>query len=242
MATRERTYGRRLAQFSGAVEEGQQSARKLRDSNEPRAPSGEVAPALAAEFEAIYRREQPVAQAYARRFVGRATADDVVQAVFATYWEGYVATPARVFGADDAHTQASILAAVRNRLRSMRRKRLTRDDKARHIRAELAGPIREASAPDASTAERELCESVARALDALPARQREVFCLVRFVERSYAEAGAVLGISAHTVHQHLVKASERIRTMLAEYRDGPEGRAYQAYDEQVVVTRRPSAE
>lgn len=242
MATRVRRDGGRYVPFSGTGGARQQSAREVRDAEAPQERSTEVAPALAREFEAIYRREYPEALAYARRYVDRDVADDIVQAVFAGYWEGYAATPARVFGSDASHTQAAILVAVRNRLRSLRRDRVTRADKERHIRAELAAPIREVSAPDAPMAELELYEMVARALDALPARQREVFCLVRFDERSYEAAAAALEISAHTVHQHLVKASERMRVALAEYRDGGDGRAYEAYDEQVAVTTRESAE
>jgi RNA polymerase sigma-70 factor (ECF subfamily) len=103
------------------------------------------------------------------------------------------------------------------------------------VRAELVPPIREAGSPDGPFAELELFEAVAWALDALPARQREVFCLVKFDEMSYEEAGAVLGISGSTVHQHLVKANQRLKVALVEYREGPEERAYERYDEDVRV-------
>lgn len=229
MATRGRTFASPLKPFTAAVGDHRGSAREVRLVGvEP--PS-----ALAREFDAIYRREQPVALAYARRYVDADTADDVVSAVFTSYWEGYGETPPRVFSDDAAHTQAAILAAVRNRLHTVRRRRRGREEKDRYVQAAIAPRIREWGAPDGRRAELELDETVAQALDALPRRQREVFCLVKLDERSYEEAAAALGISVHTVHQHLVKASERLRVALAEYREGPERRAYEVYDEDVVV-------
>jgi RNA polymerase sigma-70 factor (ECF subfamily) len=226
------TYARSLGRFAphaGASEAAYRSAREARNE------SADPAPQLAREFEAIYGREYSAALAHARRFVDHDTAEDVVQAVFASYWEGYAATPPRVFSSDAAHTQAAILSAVQNRVRTLRRDGRTREKKARHVRAELGPPIREAGSPDGSLAELELSEMVAWALDALPARQREVFCLVKFDEMSYEETGAVLGISGSTVHQHLVKASQRLKVALEEYREGPEERAYERYDEDVRV-------
>lgn len=200
-----------------------------------RKDSAQPGPELEREFEGVYRREYSAALAHARRFVDRETAEDAVQAVFASYWEGYAATPPRVFGPDAAHTQAAILSAVQNRVRTLRRDGATREEKGRHVRAGLVPPIREAASPDGPLAELELFETVARALDALPTRQREVFCLVKFDEMSYEEAGEVMGISGSTVHQHLVKANERLRVALAEYREGSEERAYERYDEDVRV-------
>src|SRR5206468_309832 len=66
------------------------SARELR----------EPGPGLEREFEAIYRREFPLALRFARRYVNDDDAEDVVQSVFMGYWEGYTQRPALVFGAD----------------------------------------------------------------------------------------------------------------------------------------------
>ena len=50
---------------------------------------------------------------------------------------------------------------------------------------------------------------------------------------SYGEAAQVLGISASTVHQHLVKANARLRHILAEYDVPNPVWSYELYDEQV---------
>ncbi len=177
----------------------------------------EPGPDLEREFEAIYRREFPVALRFARRYVDDATAEDAVQSVFMKYWEGYAQTPALVFRPDAARTQAAILTAVRNELLMASRRVKTLRRKADLIRGEVVGVMRNSAAPERAPAEMELSEAVARALERLPVRQREVFALVKFDEKSYDEAAEILGISPRTVHQHLVKANARLRAELAEY-------------------------
>jgi len=199
------------------------SARELR----------EPGPGLEREFEAIYRREYPLALRFARRYVDDDAAEDVVQSVFMGYWEGYTQQPALVFRADAARTHAAILASVRNRMRTTTRRAKTLGRKLQHVRAEIAEVLRDATAPERPQAEKELSEVVARALELLPLRQREVFSLVKFDEMSYDEAAKVLGISGKTVHQHLVKANARLRHLLAEYNVPEPTWSYELYNEQM---------
>jgi RNA polymerase sigma factor (sigma-70 family) len=200
------------------------SARELR----------EAGPGLEKEFEAIYRREFPLALRFARRYVDDAAAEDVVQSVFMRYWEGYTQQPALVFGPDAARTRAAILAAVRNEMRMISRRAKTFGRKLQHVRSEVAEVLRDATAPERPQVEKELSEVVARALDLLPLRQREVFSLVKFDEMTYGEAAEVLGISAETVHRHLVKANTRLRHALAAYNIPEPTWSYALYNEQVV--------
>jgi RNA polymerase sigma-70 factor (ECF subfamily) len=193
----------------------------------------EPGPELEREFEAIYRREFPVALRFARRYVDDATAEDAVQSVFMKYWDGYTQTPALVFRPDAARTQAAILTAVRNELLMARRRVKTFRRKADLIRGEVVDVMRNAAAPERAPAEMELSEVVARALDRLPVRQREVFALVKFDEKSYDEAAEILGISPRTVHQHLVKANARLRAELAEYAVPQPDWSYLNYNEDV---------
>lgn len=199
------------------------------NAREERAPG----PELEKEFEAIYRREYPLALRFARRYLDDAEAEDVVQSVFMRYWEGYTQRPALVFGADATRTHAAIFAAVRNEMRmaSRRAKVLTRQ--LRHLRSEAVAVLRDAAAPERPQMEKDLSEVVARALELLPLRQREVFSLVKFDEMSYDEVAGVLGISAKTVHQHLVKANARLRHALAEYNVPEPVWSYGVYNEQV---------
>jgi RNA polymerase sigma-70 factor (ECF subfamily) len=199
------------------------SARELREPGR----------ALEREFEAIYRREFPLALGFARRYLDDDAAEDVVQAVFMEYWEGYTQQPALVFGADATRTHAAILASVRNRMRSAMRRAKTIGRSLHHMQREISEVLRDAMAPERPQAEKELSEVVARALDSLPLRQREVFSLVKFDEMSYDETATVLGISQKTVHQHLVKANARLRHLLAEYNVPEPTWSYELYNEQV---------
>jgi RNA polymerase sigma-70 factor (ECF subfamily) len=79
----------------------------------------------------------------------------------------------------------------------------------------------------------ELSEAVARALDRLPTRQREVFMLVKFDEKTYEEAAEILGLASGTVHKHLVKANDRLRDELAAYAVPEPDWSYLTYNEDV---------
>src|SRR5512146_13210 len=90
-------------------------------ARELRAPG----PELEKAFEAIYRREDPLALRFARRHLDDAAAEDVVQSGFVRDWEGYTQQPALVFVADSARTRAAILASVRNEMRMVSRRART---------------------------------------------------------------------------------------------------------------------
>lgn len=203
------------------------------DARELRSPG----PELAHEFEAIYRREFPAALRLARRYADDAAAEDAVQTVFLRYWEGYTRTPALVFTADEARTRAAILTAVHNELRTVtiRAKRFAR--RAKYVRDEIVRVFRGLADPESRAAEKELSTLVANALEQLPPRQREVFCLVRFDELSYDEAAEILGISPHTVHQHLVKANARLHDLLRRHRLPRPRWSHELHDEQVRSRR-----
>lgn len=65
--------------------------------------------------------------------------------------------------------------------------------------------------------EAELQAAVEAALEALPARRREVFMLVRFHGLSYRETAEVMGISPQTVANQLSSALAELRRALREY-------------------------
>jgi RNA polymerase sigma-70 factor (ECF subfamily) len=211
----------------GETKTEHRSARELREPAPPRA-------ALEREYLAIYTREYPVALRFASQYVDRASAEDAVQTVFMKYWEGYTRTPPLVFRADGAHIQAAILAAVRNELRSSGKRAKTREDKRPHVRTELVARLRQTSAPDRVYANLALANVVIDAVAALPDRQQEVFMAVRADSKSYEEVATELGISTKTVHQHLARATARLRELLPEHRVPEDGWSWSLHDDQVV--------
>jgi len=213
-----------------------ETARELRELRDPADRAD-----LEREYSAIYTREYPVALTFARRFVDGGTAEDVVQTVFMKYWAGYTRTPPLVFRADTAHTQAAILTAVRHELATASQHAKTARRKRRHVRRELVEHLRVIAAPERPLTSNELALEVTKALVMLPERQRDVFMFVKFDGMSYEQVGATLGISAKTVHQHLARANERLRDILAEYRTR-DAASYSLHDEQVVGRRRDGHE
>ena len=199
----------------------------------PARETREPSPDLELEFEAIFRREYPAAIRFAQRYVDEMTAEDAVQAVFMRFWEGYTRTPALVFTGDAGRTRSAILAAVRNEVTDVRRRLETLVRTAPLISGLLGAPIRRAMAPDRRQGDEELSEVIARALHRLPRRQREVFYLVRFDEKSYKEAAEILGVSPGTVHHHLCKANEKLQQLLAEYHIPEPMWSDELYDEHV---------
>ncbi len=71
---------------------------------------------------------------------------------------------------------------------------------------------------DAILLSREELAMLARAIEALPPRTREVFRLHKFDGRSYAEISAQLDIAKNTVMVHMVKALGHCRKAMQDHR------------------------
>jgi RNA polymerase sigma-70 factor (ECF subfamily) len=71
---------------------------------------------------------------------------------------------------------------------------------------------------DADVAAGDLSAAAARLVEAMPARSREAFALIREQGMSYAEAGLVMGISPKTVEIHMTRAMAIMRAGLSEWR------------------------
>jgi RNA polymerase sigma-70 factor (ECF subfamily) len=71
---------------------------------------------------------------------------------------------------------------------------------------------------DAVLLAREVLDVLARAVDALSPRTREVFCLHKFEGKSYAEIADELHIAKNTVMVHMMKALKICRDALREHR------------------------
>lgn len=70
--------------------------------------------------------------------------------------------------------------------------------------------------PEAILLAGEQVERLEREIRALPARQRQCLLLRALQELSYEEIGELLGISAHTVRNHLAEARETLRRHCGE--------------------------
>lgn len=134
-------------------------------------------------------------------------AADVLQAVYLKVLEG----KARFDGRSTPKTW--LFATIRRTAAEARRRRWVR---ALALGRWAGRRPSAAPAPDPETlaSERESLCALRAALDALPARQREVLHLVFYEDLTIDEASAVLGISVGSARTHYARGKERLRRTL----------------------------
>jgi RNA polymerase sigma-70 factor (ECF subfamily) len=134
-------------------------------------------------------------------------AEEVVQDVMVEFWRRRLVMDA------DVTLRAYLLRSVRNRalnhLRHLRVRRETTGD----VEALYDEPM----GSDQPVVAKELGEAVAKALEELPPRCREVFDLSRVHGLKYAEIAESLGISQKTVEAQMGKALRVLRERLAAW-------------------------
>lgn len=91
-------------------------------------------------------------------------------------------------------------------------RRAAQDKKLRENLMQIASEFYNPLEVDITT--RENVDKVQSAMRQLPPRRREVFTLCKLEGRSYLEVAALLGISAGTVNDHIVKATKFLRKEL----------------------------
>lgn len=127
-----------------------------------------------------------------------------------------------------AEWPAIFFTILRNRTTDAKRWRLTqrlrgfltptrRGDDTDSLWEHVAGPTHER--PDAKLAAREQRAAIERALQALPARQRQVFLLRELQGLSTIETARAMGCSAGAVKQHYFRALKALRAGLSEVWD-----------------------
>jgi RNA polymerase sigma-70 factor (ECF subfamily) len=171
-----------------------------------------------AALEAIYQRYGGACYRLARRLVGDSQlAEDVVQQVFLTLWQGTGYDPAR--GAVSTwlltithHKSVDLLRRDKGR-----RQRLGRDQELLEVAA--AGPGPDDQAWTVLRAER-----TRSALRELPIEQREVLLLAYYGGYTQTEIAELTGLPLGTVKSRTFQAMRRLRPQLTGITDTTEGR------------------
>lgn len=161
-------------------------------------------------FASMYRAYLPCLLRYLHRLVGdRAVAEDLVHDLFLAIWRR------RETWSIQSSLRAYLFTAARNRARGHFDKQRVRQDWA----AEQKNTLPTASAPPIiqQLYGASLCEAVARWLDELPLRRREVFMLSRYEALTYQEIADVLGISVKTVETQMSRALKHLRGRLEAF-------------------------
>jgi RNA polymerase sigma factor (sigma-70 family) len=163
-----------------------------------------------ADFARLFARYQPAMLHFARRFVNRDAADDIVQEVFVTTWHhrGWI-------DRDDEVQRRMLYKAVRNRVANANRGAFREHRRLNRYWRDILTVVRNYS-PIAHDIEEDLVDQVERIARRMPPRVREVWTLVRDHERSYAEVAEIMGIDVHTVGAHLSRANRIVREALAQ--------------------------
>lgn len=139
----------------------------------------------------------------------RREAEEVLQAVYLKVLDGR----ARFEGRSSFRTW--LFAVIRRTAADYRRRAVLRALRLVTLeRIEDEPPAASAPDEDAEAAERR--ELLARALERLPRRQREVLLLVFYHEHTVDEAAAVMGVGVGSARTHYARGKSRLRALLEE--------------------------
>jgi RNA polymerase sigma-70 factor (ECF subfamily) len=163
-------------------------------------------------FDALVRAEYPRMIAFVRRYVkSPETAEDIAQDVFGAIWR----QGARI---DYTDPLPYLYRAARNRIQTWLRDARVRDRWQGAItETEYEGAV---AAPEPANDAAALSAAIARAVDALPARTREVFLLSRESGLTYTQIATTMGISPKTVEAQMSRAFRMLRQALAPFMEG----------------------
>lgn len=146
---------------------------------------------------------------FAMKFVkSRDFAEDIFQDAFTVVWQS------RRFINPDASFSSYLYTIVRNRILNQMREMANNERLREHV---LAQAIDYSDETRNKILANDLQGIVDRSLEQLTPRQREVFEMSRNAQMSHREIAEALGVSVHTVQEHVSASLKTIRTYLVKY-------------------------
>lgn len=146
---------------------------------------------------------------FAMRFLkSREYAEDIFQDAFTIIWQG------RRFINPDASFSSYLYTIVRNRILNQLRDLENQTKLKEQILAQAVDYSNDTS--DGILAN-DLHDLIARAMQQLTARQREIFEMSRRQDMSHREIAEALGISVYTVQEHISTSLRILRTYLEKH-------------------------
>ena len=166
------------------------------------------ATALESLFRATYERMCHVARSYVK---SAADAEDIVEETFLKLWAHRDRISVR------GSVNSYLSTAVRNTaLNFLARQRAEAKYVALAPQEEFWGATLAMNDGESRIREQERAERVRRAIDALPARARETYCLYYQRRLTYAQIAEVMGVSVRTVEAQLVRCVRKLTKQLGE--------------------------
>jgi RNA polymerase sigma factor (sigma-70 family) len=164
-------------------------------------------------FRRLFGRYAPTAQALARRIVGQAfLAEEIVQEAFLSVWRN----PAG-YDPDRGSVRAWLLSTIHNRAVDL----IRREEAHRRRAVDAVADVEPVGADPAEQVVDEVGlpeerAAVRKALDELPAEQRQVIELMYFGGLTQTKISAALSLPLGTVKSRTLLAMRRLRTALLE--------------------------
>ena len=161
-------------------------------------------------FRALFRRYGPQAKGLAYRVVRqRGLAEEIVQEAFLALWRN----PAS-YKEDRGSFRTWLLSTVHHRAVDMVRREEAQRRRTLEQQATLEEDIADSVADRVDLVETR--QRVRRALEDIPAAQRQILELMYFEGKTQAEIAAELGLPLGTVKSRTVLAMRRLRLLLGE--------------------------
>lgn len=161
-------------------------------------------------FDAIYSRHGQPLVGFIRERVGcQGLAEDILHDLFVSIWSRFDTWDVR----GDLRTY--LFSAARNHVWSHYAKQKVRRHHAQEEKATAARSV-EPTVVEELAGER-LRQAVARWIDEMPDRRREVFELSRYEHLTYQQIADRLGISIKTVETQMSRALSHLRSRLADF-------------------------
>lgn len=167
----------------------------------------------ATAFRAIFDAYAAPLVLYAQSLLrtGVEPADDIVHDLFTYLWMHRHTLEV------ESALRTYLYRATRNRCWSvLRHERVKRASETRLVGEVDVAPVWQHT--DSAQRDGELATAIARALETLPDRPREIWRLNRVDGLSYAEIAKLLGLSVKTIETHMTRALRTLRVALKDWR------------------------
>jgi len=167
-----------------------------------------------AAFEIVFNIFYPRLVYFAKEYVPYEDAKNLVQDAFVSFWEKNPAI------SSESQLQSYLYTIVKNNcLMNLRREKIRKEyNNEESVRIENQINISALEEIDTSAiAFQEIESIIAKTLEELPPRCREIFILSRFEGKSNLEVASELGISSKAVEAQITKALKIFRTTLKDY-------------------------
>lgn len=157
--------------------------------------------------------------AYARRYVGRKEiAEEIVSETFFNIWRNRASLEIR------SSLKAYLFQAVCNNslnyLRKLKNEELLEDFFSNTATENIGLAATSLETPFESLLQKDLSETITKAVNLLPPQQQAVFRLKRYENKKISEIAEMMGLSVKTVEMHLTRALASLRKNLEAHLPG----------------------